>query len=290
MKSPNVGIVVSASSRFFTTVQLLQGNVKSHDNLCIIIESPQFHSQFRFNYSIKDKLVTLVSKDGNPFVEKCLSLVFSFARLHLGDESFTDLLTDSAIQGNLGIKLRADNDFYSQIRQLEKRNLLLLSKSLKTLPRFLPCPKGVDGKVDIAKTGMGSSAALTTSLVGALLQWFGIVKLGYRNAEDDRRILHNLAQLAHAIAQEKCGSGFDVSAAVYGSQIYTRFDDAVVQSCMAKHVSSETIYKAVMSSVRKLFSSFFLSSLHFLTVTLIYYYNIECMDSKSVQLKLSTRN
>ena len=32
-------------------------------------------------------------------------------------------------------------------------------------------------------------------------------------------IIYNLA-----FAQEKCGSGFDVSAAVYGTQMYTRFD------------------------------------------------------------------
>ena len=38
--------------------------------------------------------------------------------------------------------------------------------------------------------------------------------------------MHNLSQLAHAVAQGKIGSGFDVSAAVYGSQIYQRFNQA----------------------------------------------------------------
>lgn len=66
---------------------------------------------------------------------------------------------------------------------------------------------------------MGSSAALTTSLVGALLQWFGIVKLECLEKQQRKRdcmIIHNLAQLAHAVAQGKIGSGFDVAAAVYG--------------------------------------------------------------------------
>jgi phosphomevalonate kinase len=36
--------------------------------------------------------------------------------------------------------------------------------------------------------------------------------------------VHNLSQLAHAVAQGKIGSGFDVSAAVYGSQLYQHFD------------------------------------------------------------------
>jgi len=36
--------------------------------------------------------------------------------------------------------------------------------------------------------------------------------------------MHNLAQYVHSLAQGKIGSGFDVSAAVYGSQVYKRFD------------------------------------------------------------------
>lgn len=64
---------------------------------------------------------------------------------------------------------------------------------------------------------MGSSAALTTALVGSLLQWFGVTRLGLRQGDRDRQLVHNLAQLAHAVAQGKIGSGFDVAAAVYGT-------------------------------------------------------------------------
>jgi phosphomevalonate kinase len=78
---------------------------------------------------------------------------------------------------------------------------------------------------------MGSSAALTTSLVGALLQWFGVIKLGFRRGDDDRAIVHNLSQLAHAVAQGKIGSGFDVAAAVYGEA------DIIVKSLvMIEHI------------------------------------------------------
>lgn len=72
------------------------------------------------------------------------------------------------------------------------------------------------GKADVAKTGLGSSAALTTSLVSALLQWFEVTRVGLRPDSEDRRVVHNLAQLVHSIAQGKIGSGFDVAAAVYG--------------------------------------------------------------------------
>jgi phosphomevalonate kinase len=99
-----------------------------------------------------------------------------------------------------------------------------------------------EGNVLVAKTGMGSSAAMTTALVGAMLHFFRVVNLrdDFRELRHDvhsahvnpaadtrsKSTVHNLSQLAHAVAQGKIGSGFDVSAAVYGSQIYQRFDQA----------------------------------------------------------------
>lgn len=73
-----------------------------------------------------------------------------------------------------------------------------------------------NGAISCAKTGLGSSAALTTSLVSSLLQWFEVTRVGLRPDSEDRRVVHNLAQLVHAVAQGKIGSGFDVAAAVYG--------------------------------------------------------------------------
>lgn len=49
---------------------------------------------------------------------------------------------------------------------------------------------------------------------------------------EGRRLAHNLAQYVHCLAQGKVGSGFDVSSAVFGSQIYTRFDPAVLHGLM----------------------------------------------------------
>ena len=55
----------------------------------------------------------------------------------------------------------------------------------------------------MSKTGLGSSAALTTSLVASLLDWFGVVHLGSPLTPTllgDLQIIHNVAQLAHSIA------------------------------------------------------------------------------------------
>lgn len=96
---------------------------------------------------------------------------------------------------------------------------------------FTCCSFSIDeeGNAIVAKTGLGSSAALTTSLVGALLHWFGVVHLpNYSesttaNTATDFSIVHNLAQLVHANAQGKIGSGFDVSSAVYGMSFFYLF-------------------------------------------------------------------
>lgn len=78
------------------------------------------------------------------------------------------------------------------------------------------------------KTGLGSSAALVTSLTAALLSHY-LHPIHFDLASDKgRSILHNLAQTAHCRAQGKIGSGFDVAAAVYGSCLYRRFSPTIL--------------------------------------------------------------
>jgi phosphomevalonate kinase len=69
------------------------------------------------------------------------------------------------------------------------------------------------------KTGLGSSAALITVIVSSMLKYSKI---------NNQQFLHFVAQVANFRAQQKIGSGFDVSAAVYGSHLFTRY-----QSCLA---------------------------------------------------------
>jgi phosphomevalonate kinase len=77
------------------------------------------------------------------------------------------------------------------------------------------------------KTGLGSSAALVTSLVGGMLSHF------LRHVDIDLLLLiHNTSQFVHCLVQGKLGSGFDVSAAVYGSQVYHRFSRQYLQDTL----------------------------------------------------------
>ena len=70
------------------------------------------------------------------------------------------------------------------------------------------------------------------------------------HSNESNRIIHNVAQLAHAIAQGKLGSGFDVAAAVYGNQLYRRFNadnfKNVMNNDMSKH--ADVLYEHVMNA------------------------------------------
>lgn len=135
----------------------------------------------------------------------------------------------SKINGGLRIVIVGDNDFYSQRLQLQKRNLPTTMSSLRSLPPFCATHTTLG---DVHKTGLGSSAALITSLVGAMFVHFGAVES--LESEADKILVHNTAQQAHCLAQGKVGSGFDVSAAVWGSHRYRRFDPKVLEPAMVR--------------------------------------------------------
>ena len=112
---------------------------------------------------------------------------------------------------------------------MDKRGLSPTLENLNKIPPFASLNVPIS---QVNKTGLGSSAALITSLTAALLVHFGVItreSIIGDGHEDSRRLAHNLAQFVHCLAQGKVGSGFDVSSAVFGSQVYTRFDPEVIQ-------------------------------------------------------------
>lgn len=127
--------------------------------------------------------------------------------------------------------------------QLTARNLPPTLQSLSQLPPFNKTGVHI---ADVHKTGLGSSAALITSLVSGLLLHLNVIAAdsfategGTASASEGRKLAHNLAQYVHCLAQGKVGSGFDVSAAVFGSQLYTRFDPAVIEPLMSENLVSQ---------------------------------------------------
>ncbi|KAL2783579.1 Phosphomevalonate kinase [Aspergillus keveii] len=178
----------------------------------IVVRSPQFVGAV-WEYGVQRtdngggiKVVQKNEGRGNPFVETSLNYALTYITY----------VADSKDFGSLSITILADDDYYSETA---------FSKSA-----YRKAGEFVNFGVPLFeahKTGLGSSAALVTSLVSALVI--------HRTMQPDdiaaaRDKLHNLAQAAHCAAQGKVGSGFDVAVAVYGSCLYRRFSPSILES------------------------------------------------------------
>ncbi|KAL2814660.1 phosphomevalonate kinase [Aspergillus granulosus] len=178
----------------------------------IVVKSPQFVGAV-WEYGIQRtengggiKVVQKNEGRGNPFVETSLNYALTYI----------SYVADSKDFGSLSITILADDDYYSETAFSKGSERKAGEFVNFGVPLF-----------EAHKTGLGSSAALVTSLVSALVI--------HRTMQPDdigaaRDKLHNLAQAAHCAAQGKVGSGFDVAVAVYGSCLYRRFSPSILES------------------------------------------------------------
>jgi phosphomevalonate kinase len=262
LESPNVGLVIAVDKRFYTTVEFMGANMDNTgtasskadddsgnaaptdmltDTLSITVKSPQFRQEWKYLY--QKSLFTLTADESfntstNDFVEKTLrvSLLYLLSRIHTDTDTDNSNAKSNTILNatELLVTIRADNDFYSLVPHLEERQLDRSLTSVHKLPPFLPATADADGK--ILKTGLGSSAALVTSLVAALCH-AGDSHDSINNDVDTNNtnrniIIHNLAQICHCHAQGKVGSGFDVSSACHGSHVYQRFPASILANLL----------------------------------------------------------
>ncbi len=96
-----------------------------------------------------------------------------------------------------------------------------------------------NGKIGASKSGLGSSAAVTSAVIGALMTHFGLDL-------DKDDALHKLAQVAHAMATGKIGSGIDIAATIYGDIVYSRYSPEIVKA-IPQDFTVEEISKVVRS-------------------------------------------
>ncbi|KAE8230318.1 hypothetical protein CF326_g4685 [Tilletia indica] len=255
------GVVIATSSRFYSLVQPLSSNesnsppasdgspssrirVRSHQFVGAewvyhVHRSPAPASEEQNFVLTQSKQTAEAEHAGkNPFVGLALLYALRVAAEKCGRDAVEALLGDG-----LDVFVMGDNDFYSQRETLAseggKDQRAPTTGALRSLASFAKqsCPIR-----QVHKTGLGSSAAMTTSLVGALLVHLGAVgSSGTKGAlsTGDTAFIHNVAQLAHCAAQGKVGSGFDVSAAVWGSQVYRRFEPKVLDGLMGGRVGVE---------------------------------------------------
>ncbi|KAK7317142.1 hypothetical protein RJT34_01120 [Clitoria ternatea] len=247
LERPNAGLVLSTNARFYAIVKPLHPQINPDAWAWawtdIRLTSPQLSRQALYKLALKNLTIQPVSSSDstNPFVEYAVQ--YSVAAAYASfDHNKKELLHKLLLQG-LDITILGSNDFYSYRNEIERRGLPLTPESLASLPPFSSITLNADDdagagncKPEVAKTGLGSSAAMTTAIVAALLHYMDVVKLSsskdHRERKDiaDLDIVHIIAQTAHCIAQGKVGSGFDVSSAVYGSQRYARFSPEVISS------------------------------------------------------------
>ena len=191
------GIVISLDAKFSTRVSYLDLSNS------ISVKSTQFLDPdiiYRIDYS--DTIININSPIPS-YVSKTLFYCLNIAN-HLATDSIIPIL-----KLGISIEFTASDDFYSS-----DPNKCLL--------------------VDVRKTGLGSSAAMIASLVSSLFLYFNIL------SKDDianKRLIHNVSQICHSIAQGKIGSGFDISAAVYGSHIYQRYSPSYIDQFLSNPMS-----------------------------------------------------
>ncbi|KAI0785604.1 ribosomal protein S5 domain 2-type protein [Abortiporus biennis] len=270
------GTVVSTSSRFYTLVtdDLVQsgsGRRSPTSPIQIRVRSPQFvNATWTYKVTLptgdnKSVLVEQVIDPSSATVSKNKFVQLAIDRtIALASEILDHSSTEPLLSNDIDIIILGDNDFYSQRAQLTSRNLPPTLTSLTQLPSFLHTNVPIS---QVHKTGLGSSAALITSLVSALLLHLKVIPPSsfdskVEKSENDggvsegRRLAHNLAQYVHCLAQGKIGSGFDVSAACFGSQIYTRFGKEVLDPLMSVegYNTTDVSLKTTLSSSNPLWN------------------------------------
>lgn len=204
------GLVFGLSAR----INVIAGEIHTSPGVQlneIVVDSPQFlEAQWRYGYHLAPEgggiKVTQLQVGSaiqkNSFVETTLSYALTYISRLQNQHSWQSLSSSRLI-------ILADNDYYSRTTPLTDRP-----------GRFSKFTVPLSGA---NKTGLGSSAALVTSLTASLLSHYLPLSLFDVTSTSGQRTLHNLAQAAHCAAQGKVGSGFDVAAAVYGSCLYRRF-------------------------------------------------------------------
>ncbi|KAI5081909.1 hypothetical protein GOP47_0001652 [Adiantum capillus-veneris] len=251
LEQPSAGLVLSTSARFFAITKPVHPGVDDASWAWswtdVVVVSPQLSKEIVYKLSLRNftlQKVSNSSKDSNLFVEKAVELAVATAQIMCKDKQMENNLKKSLLKG-LQITILGSNDFYSFRNHIEAKGLPLASSTLYSLTDFSPITlnSASDSTADIqvpevAKTGLGSSAAMTSAVVASILCYLGAVKLPCKNMlvgretrEKDLEIVHSISQAAHSLAQGKIGSGFDVSTAVFGSQRYVRFSPQVL-SCV----------------------------------------------------------
>jgi phosphomevalonate kinase len=250
LEEGNVGIPIGVDARFYASCTLRETATTTAAaggcSTLIRVISPQFdYCEWNYEWDatrsqLAPAAASTTTAKPNPFIEKALRV----ALLYL--DSSCPSVTDSTATIHrtvITLEIVADNDFYSLVPHLQARNLpCTYEAATSALPKRLPAAiNPTTGS--IYKTGLGSSACLVTALTGALVHAFApsgrfpfaTTAVGDFDEDDQMTTtIARLSQIGHCYAQGKVGSGFDVSAACYGSHVYQRFAAATLAPILTR--------------------------------------------------------
>ncbi|KAF9584480.1 phosphomevalonate kinase, partial [Lunasporangiospora selenospora] len=235
------GLVVATDARFYTLIRPITPGEHTSKNT-IIVRSPQFeNATWTYNVNLDTNPIELSASEKNESKNTFVELALAYSLAILGQLISREQFTGNFATG-LEIVIAGNNDFYSQRHELEARGLALNTTSLRQIPLFVPTHTTLS---KVHKTGLGSSAALITSLVSAIFVHFRAARLDDQDSQQhgvvaNKAFLHNVAQFVHCFAQGKVGSGFDVSSAVWGSHTYRRFSPELLHEVMSHSEKQET--------------------------------------------------
>ncbi|KAH8611985.1 GHMP kinases N terminal domain [Trypanosoma vivax] len=248
VETGNVGVSLGTTARF--TTRVLSVDVHADDWCRIHVVSPQFGTEFTFKCS-KDSDTDLVnieqlSGKESPFLY--FSVLYSVAAA---------VLRGFDIRFKVTLELLADNDFYSQRKYLEAQGKAVTMENLRAIPSYVPLVGCV------SKTGLGSSAAMSTSTVACLVRLFNLRSNNASTVVDggqalpqvgsfplgdaeEVELVHRISQIAHCAAQAKIGSGFDVFTATYGTCVYRRFPPRFIEKIFTGCESTSSLAPSLL--------------------------------------------
>lgn len=238
------GLVLSTPAIFRANAEYSADNGRLEDGIKVDVFSPQFLDghwrysvKWAFESAIPDPTICQLETRGgsNLFIYYSLCACFTLAKLGR----------------SLNVTVVGDAPFYSYKKYLSDKGITPSLEAIASVPTGQP----LDCKIsNVHKTGLGSSAAFTTALVGSLLRALGLLSSDPQSSSADNSLVYRVSQIAHCLAQGKVGSGFDVATAVYGSLVYRRFPLRLISSLMSVDgsLSNELLRRAINSPDWKL--------------------------------------
>ncbi len=161
------------------------------------------------------------------------------------------------VSEQFGIKTKIDfDDLYKTVSGVSDEERLVVFSYATVLAYFkyykiAPVPLRIDiknseiygGKED--KSGLGSSAGVVTSIIASVF---------HRNNYEisaNREIIMKLSMIAHALARQKTGSGFDIAAAAFGTIKYVRYPPEVISANINNIHNEQEFIEAIAKDASK---------------------------------------